>query len=122
MGKTTWLWMHYQLPADDDLVMEPHLVWSSGVSATFLISTDTSVLHTIKSGYGSDPFCQKLGKVNVPGAKLINCLWYIRNHFLIMRVGNVQEQLYRLGHDTLGHFGFDKSYGTLKDSYYWPNM
>ena len=110
------------LPADDDLMAEPHLIWSSGVSAPFSISTDTSILQTIKSGYGSDPFCQKLGKVDVPGAKFVNGLWYIGNHLLIPRVGDVQEQLYRLAHDTLGHFGSDKSYATLKHGYYWLNM
>ena len=85
MRKTT------QLPADDDLMVEPHLIWSSGVSATFSISTDTSVLQTIKSSYDSDPFCQKLGKVDVPGMKLINGLWYIRNGLLITRVGDMWE-------------------------------
>ena len=25
-------------------------------------------------------------------------------------------------HDALSHFGFEKSYGSLKDSYYWPKM
>ena len=25
-------------------------------------------------------------------------------------------------HDTLGHFGFDKTYGSLRSAYYWPNM
>jgi Integrase zinc binding domain len=27
-----------------------------------------------------------------------------------------------MAHDTLSHFGFDKSYASLRDSYYWPNM
>ena len=73
-------------------------------------------------GYASDPFCQKLGKVDVPGAKLVNGLWYIRSQLLIPRVGNVWEQLYHLAHDTLGHFRSDKLYMALKDDYYWPNM
>ena len=34
----------------------------------------------------------------------------------------VCELLYNLAHDTLGHFGFDKSYESLRGSYYWPNM
>jgi Integrase zinc binding domain len=34
----------------------------------------------------------------------------------------VCELLYNLAHDTLGHFGFDKSYESLHDSYYWSNM
>ena len=35
---------------------------------------------------------------------------------------HICELLYNLAHDTLGHFGFDKSYESLWGSYYWPNM
>lgn len=37
-------------------------------------------------------------------------------------MSNLREQLFRLAHDSLGHFGFDKSYASLKDCYYWPRM
>ena len=111
-----------QLPANNDVVMEPHCIWSTGVSATLSISTENLVLQAIMNGYDSDLFSQKLGKVNIPGAKLVNGLWYIGSQLLIPRVGNVQEQLYHLVHDTLGHFGSDQLYLTLKDDYYWPNM
>jgi hypothetical protein len=30
--------------------------------------------------------------------------------------------LFALAHDVLGHFGFDKMYGSLRNTYYWPNM
>ena len=30
--------------------------------------------------------------------------------------------MFHLSHDTLGHFGADKSYANLRDAYYWPNM
>ena len=30
--------------------------------------------------------------------------------------------LFHLAHNTLGHFGADKSYASLRDVYYWPNM
>lgn len=110
------------LPANDKVVVESQCVWSSGVSATFSISTDNSVLCTIMNGYSSDPFSQKLGKTNVPGVELVNGLWYIGTWLLILRVGDMWEQLYHLVHDTLGHFGSDKSYATLKDNYYRSNM
>ena len=41
---------------------------------------------------------------------------------VIPRFKDIREQLFRLAHDSLGHFGFEKSYGSLKDVYYWPNM
>jgi len=30
--------------------------------------------------------------------------------------------LFTLAHNTLGHFGFHKTYGSLCNTYYWPNM
>ena len=77
------------LPANDKEIVAPHHVWRSGVSAMFAISRDTSVLHAIMDGYSSDPFSQRLSKTNVPGAKLINSLWYIGSCLLIPRVGDV---------------------------------
>jgi len=58
----------------------------------------------------------------MPGTKCINGLWYIGDCLLIPRIGDVRENLFRLAHDCLGHFGADKSYATLRDAYYWPNM
>ena len=110
------------LPATDENIVVPHAVWRSRVSATFAISTDTSILCAIMDGYSSDPFAQKMSKTDVPGAKLVNGLWYLRTRLLIPRVGNIWEQLYHLAHETLGHFGSDKLYVNLKDDYYWPNM
>ena len=56
------------------------------------------------------------------GARLINDLWYIGDRLVIPRTGDVCENLFRLAHDTLGHFGADKSYANLHNAYYWPNM
>ena len=41
---------------------------------------------------------------------------------IIPRTGHLRETLFRLVHNVLGHFGFDKCYETLRTSYYWPNM
>jgi hypothetical protein len=41
---------------------------------------------------------------------------------VIPRTGTLREDLFRLTHDNLGHFGFDKSYASLWDTYYWPHM
>ena len=56
------------------------------------------------------------------GWQLINGLWYIGHWLLIPRVTDICENLFRLAHDALGHFGADKSYAAFRDSYYWPNM
>ena len=102
--------------------LAPHVVWVSGVNATMSLSTDGSVLQAIKDGYKSDPFCDRLSKTSTPGTTFINNLWYVGNCLLIPKVGELQENLFHLAHDTLGHFGADKAYAVLCDSYYWLNM
>lgn len=37
-------------------------------------------------------------------------------------MGPFERTFSAIGHDLLGHFGSDKSYASLQDSYYWPNM
>jgi hypothetical protein len=49
-------------------------------------------------------------------------LWYVSDRLIIPRITDVWETLFRLAHDSLGHFGFDKSYESLRRSYYWPHM
>ena len=41
---------------------------------------------------------------------------------MVPRIPSICETLFHLAHDTLGHFGFDKSYGSLRSSFYWPGM
>jgi hypothetical protein len=60
--------------------------------------------------------------LSFPGLVNNNGLWYIGSRLIIPRAGTIRKNLYRLAHDSLGHFGFDKSYKSLRDAYYWPNM
>src|SRR5262245_19413277 len=101
----------------------PHSVWSNNsVNAMLRVTTDASVLETIKRGYDEDAFCLKVRETNVPGFSQINGLLYVGNRLLIPRVGDLRENLFRLAHDCAGHFGSDKCYATLQHAYYWPNM
>jgi len=52
------------------------------------------------------------------GTKCVNGLWYIGDRLLIPLIGDIHENLFRLAHDCLGHFGADKSYAVLRDAYY----
>jgi hypothetical protein len=56
------------------------------------------------------------------GIKEVDGLLYAGERLIIPRTLNVHESLFHLAHDVLGHFGFLKSYGSLHDSFYWPNM
>lgn len=49
-------------------------------------------------------------------------LLYVGKCLLIPKDKKICKLLYHLTHDLLGHFGFDKSYTALCDSYYWPHM
>ena len=46
----------------------------------------------------------------------------VTTQVVIPQVGNLWENLYHLTYDFLVHFGADKSYASLHDNYYWPNM
>jgi len=105
----------HQLPPGTDNVL---------LAAIFSITSDTAFLNDILSGYKEDPFCIKLttNQSSVPGLQEESGLLYLGSRLVIPRIGQIREQLFRLTHDFLGHFGFEKSYGSLKESYYWPNM
>jgi hypothetical protein len=94
--------------------------------ATLDISADESLLRDIISGYQNDDFAKQLKKDieagSIEGAREENNLLYVGRRLLIPNIPGVRELFYNLAHDTLGHFGFDKSYEALRDSYYWPNM
>jgi len=112
-----------RLPDNNSDVTPPlHESWLSPVAAVLSISTNETVLDTIKCGYAADDYCVKVAKSSVPGTKCVNGLWYIGDCLLIPHLGDIRENLFRLAHDTLGHFGADKSYAVLHDAYYWPNM
>jgi hypothetical protein len=98
---------------------------SKTVAATVLtISIDPKQSKQIKEGYKTDPFCQRVleNLISFPATKVTDGLIYIGSRLVIPRVGTIREDLFRAAHDTLGHFGADKSYANLRDAYYWPRM
>lgn len=51
-----------------------------------------------------------------------NDLLYRGAQLIISNVPEAREALFHLAYDALGHFGSDKAYEALRDSYYWPQM
>lgn len=49
-------------------------------------------------------------------------LIYVGDRLVIPRIGTLHEDLFRLTHNNLGHFSFNKSYASLQHAYYWPHM
>lgn len=88
------------------------------------LSADKKFLDQIKLGYESDPFILKLidGGSLVPNISHENGLWFVSGRLVIPNYLSLREDLFHLAHDTCGHFGADKSYAMLADSYYWPHM
>jgi len=92
------------------------------VNAVLEIASDASILAKIKASYTDDEFCKRVTTTKMKGWQQVNGLWYIGDRLLIPCVTDIRKNLFRLAHDTLGHFGADKSYASLRDTYYWPNM
>ena len=94
------------------------------VGAVLTISTDPKLSEAIRAGYESDAFCQKVLR-NVdsfPATKVVDGLIFMGPRLVIPRVGTIREDLFRAAHDSLGHFGAEKSYTNLRSAYYWPRM
>jgi hypothetical protein len=94
------------------------------VASTFSIELDTELLANIKQGYSEDLWCKKLldAEFLPHGIRASEGLLYAGDRLIVPQVSNVHELLFHLAHDVLGHFGFAKTYGSLRESFYWPNM
>ncbi|GAW05905.1 reverse transcriptase-RNase H-integrase [Lentinula edodes] len=96
------------------------------IGAVLEITSDASLLDDIRTGYTTDKWCKDLPSMasSMPLIRRdpISKLWYIGDRLIVPRVANIREELFRLAHDNLGHFGFDKSYAALREAYYWPHM
>ncbi|GBE85800.1 hypothetical protein SCP_0803220 [Sparassis crispa] len=92
-------------------------------SSRLSIASDPSWLTLIHAGYHDDKWCVKL-RDNLPsvGVREQDGLLYVGDRLVIPHVQEIREGIFRLAHDTLGHFGFDKSYAAIRDAYYWPHM
>jgi hypothetical protein len=93
-------------------------VATNSVNAVLTITSDKDILNMIRAGYREDEFCKRVASSNMNGWTLSNGLWYIGDQLLIPRMANMRKTLFHLAHDTLGHFGADKSYASLRDVYY----
>ena len=100
---------------DDDLGL---------TAAVLTVSTDSKLSGDIKSGYETDAFCQRIlrNRESFPAIKVVDGLIYIGSRLVIPCAGTIREDLFRMAHDSLGHFGADKSYAALWSAYYWPRM
>ncbi len=95
----------------------------SAITTRLRVSTDPTWLDTIRNGYDRDKWCLNLrANVGNLGIRETDGLLFDGERLAIPRIPEVREALFRCAHDDLGHFGFSKAYGALRDAYYWPHM
>jgi len=94
------------------------------ICTTLQIMVDKSFLNSVRAGYAEDTWCRILPAAAVSWPDLVfrDGLWYVGDRLIIPRTNNLRETLFILAHDVLGHFGFYKTYSSLRNAYYWPNM
>lgn len=85
---------------------------------------EDTILEQIRNGYSTDPYTKTLEAAapSMPNIHFTNGYWFVDNRLFVPKVTHVREALFRIAHDNLGHFGAPKSFHTLHDSFYWPNM
>lgn len=94
------------------------------VAATLALTTNGDFLREVLAGYTNDEYGKKLLALPSlpPEITQRNGLFYHKDRLVVPGVGSLREDLFRLAHDAVGHYGFDKSYAYLKDSFFWPSM
>ena len=87
------------------------------------LKIDKNMIDELKKAYKTDVWCQKLisASKGMPELTVRDGLWFIGER-LIIPCCEVREQIFAMAHDALGHFGFSKTYQSIRDSYFWPNM
>ena len=93
-------------------------------ATTYSVNIDEDWLCKLCNAYSTDPWCAKLlsASHSMPDLVVKNGLWFIRDRFLVPANCRVCEHIFHIAHDSLGHFGFFKTYEAIKSSYFWLNM
>jgi hypothetical protein len=107
------------------IMIPPIQEWRMDFAATHLTLTSNPTFATkIKAGYQTDPWCMKMAAAaeGMPAFKLSQGFWWMNDCLVIPNVASIRTQIFRWAHDLLGHFGIDKSYATLRNSFFWLGM
>jgi len=85
---------------------------------------DETMVNEMREAYLRDPWCKQLLSASrgMPNLTIRDGLWFTGERLIVPAGCTARENIFRVAHDTLGHFGFFKTYGSLRDSYFWPNM
>ena len=88
------------------------------------LTINRNLLDKLKLAYNDDPWCKKLKSAEQGMANVTHKdgLWFVNDRLVVPAKSGLREDIFRLAHDTLGHFGFYKTYKAIKDSFFWPGM
>ncbi len=85
---------------------------------------DKALIDSMRAAYHKDLWCQQLISASrgMPKLRIKDGLWFIGERLIVPTGCEARENIFCIAHDTLGHFGFFKTYQSLRNSYSWPNM
>lgn len=84
---------------------------TTDVVAPVLQISQTDELHdAIINGYTNNPWCIKAQSTTMDGLEKQGKLLYYKDRLVIPHTGNFPHTFASLAHNSLGHFGFDKTY------------
>jgi hypothetical protein len=108
-------------PIDDLETSEPQIT----VATMFTIDRDPKLFMKIHKGYSQDSWCAaildnlKHGMIDSKlDIKFCNGLLFIGSRLVILKCLDLQESLFHLAHNHLGHFRGEKTYTSLQDKFY----
>jgi len=80
-----------------------------------VLSIDDTLVDNIRKSYSTGPWCQKLLSASRGMQQLVvkNGLWYLDNRLIVHNGCGVWEEIFRMAHDAMGHFGFSKTYDLI---------
>ncbi|SGY32169.1 BQ5605_C002g01326 [Microbotryum silenes-dioicae] len=119
------------LPGEDNIVADAMSRYSftdplpTLVAAVSHVKLSDAVKQQILDAYETDPFCQQamsnIGSVT-SDFKIVDALLYLRGWLIIPSLAPLRESILHDAHDAQGHLGDMKTYRTVQQAYFWPNM
>ncbi|SGZ32086.1 BQ5605_C043g12069 [Microbotryum silenes-dioicae] len=119
------------LPGEDNIVADTMSRYSftdplpTLVAAVSHVKLSDAVKQQILNAYETDPFCQQamsnIGSVT-SDFKIVDALLYLRGRLIIPSLAPLRESILHNAHDAQGHLGDMKTYQTVQQAYFWPNM
>ena len=92
---------------------------NSHLPNTYELKIHNNLINELKDAYKTDKWCQT--SKGMPDLNIRDGLWFMGKRLIIPDC-KVREYIFATAHDTLGHFGFSKTYESIRESYFWPNM